>query len=88
MMMKIPNLEYIISNSFIEIKQKDYFNSQEILNGKAICEIAFTEPQDLKNALNSGMWCGDLENCLLSDLIQDSYLRKQIFMNINFYPEN
>ena len=76
MMMRVPNLEYIISNEFEQIKSKDYFNSQEILFGKSIADIAFQEPKDLKDALNNQYDGGDLENSLLADLIGDVYLRK------------
>ena len=42
--MRIPDLEYLVLNSFDELKRTDFFRPQEILLGKSICDICLTEP--------------------------------------------
>ena len=37
--MNIPTLEYLLLNSYKDLKQKDYFNNQEILLGKSIFDL-------------------------------------------------
>lgn len=41
--MRIPDLEYIVLNSFEDLKDIDFFRSQLILQGKSICDICITD---------------------------------------------
>lgn len=44
LVMKIPNMEYVIMNTWDNLKHKDFFCSQEILLGKTICDISLSDP--------------------------------------------
>lgn len=43
MRQRIPDLEYIVLNSFEDLKRKDFFRSQLILQGKSLCDICITD---------------------------------------------
>ena len=52
MRMKIPNLEYLVLNSFDEIRKKDFFMTQEILQGKSISDISLSSAESWIEALS------------------------------------
>ena len=42
--MRIPDLKYIVMNNFEDLKKRDFFQCQEILEGKSLCDICITDP--------------------------------------------
>jgi hypothetical protein len=49
--MRIPDLEYVALNSFEELQAKNFFQSQEILQGKSICEISLSDCESVEHGL-------------------------------------
>ena len=49
--MKSPDLEHLVLNDFEALKKNSFFNSQEILLGKSICEICLSDPETIKESL-------------------------------------
>lgn len=51
--MRIPDLEYIVLNSFDDLKDKDFFRSQLILQGKSLCDICITDQKAVRKGANN-----------------------------------
>ena len=49
--MRRPDLEYILLNTFQNLKENDFFVSQEMLLGKSICDISLSDPRSVREAL-------------------------------------
>jgi hypothetical protein len=49
--MRRIDFEYLLLNTFDSLIEKDFFVSQEILNGKSICDICLSTPRILKDGL-------------------------------------
>ena len=49
--MRIPDLDLLILNRFDDLKIQDFFQSQEILLGKSICDICLSEPDSINKAI-------------------------------------
>ena len=52
MRLRIPDLSYIVLNSFEDLKNKDFFQSQTILKGQSICDICITDQKSVRKATN------------------------------------
>ena len=50
--MRRPNLEYLLMNTFKTLMEKDFFISQEVLQGKSLCDICLSDPKAIKGALD------------------------------------
>lgn len=50
MRLRIPDLKYIVLNSFEDLKKKDFFQSQTILKGQSICDICITDQKSVRVA--------------------------------------
>ena len=53
MAMRIPDLEYILLNTFDQLRKQDFFACQEILLGKSLGDICLNTPKFLKEALTT-----------------------------------
>ena len=49
--MRRIDFEYLLLNTFDSLIENDFFVSQEILNGKSICDICLSTPKILKDGL-------------------------------------
>lgn len=53
MNMRMPDLKYIIMNNFELLKVNSFFQSQELLQGKSICDICLNDMETVQNGLMS-----------------------------------
>lgn len=51
--MRIPDLEYIVLNSFEDLKNIEFFRSQLILQGKSICDICITDQKAVRKGTSN-----------------------------------
>lgn len=88
MSMRMPDLEYMVMNTFDDIKDKDFFQQQEILQGKSICEISLTDPRAVVEALEK--WQDKPEvsklsrNSLFEQIVNKDEYRKYLFSSIGY----
>ena len=90
MIMKMPDFEYILTNSFEKLKKEEFFQPQEVLYGKSICDICVSDPESVSKALKatSSQESVDFTRTILYKLVVGDPLRKKAFTEINQYPEN
>ena len=69
--MRRIDFEYFLLNTFDSLIEKDFFVSQEILNGKSICDICLSSPKILKDGLQ-----------FFKDLSDDTYKEKSLASQI------
>lgn len=88
MRMKIPNLEYLVLNSFEEIRKKDFFMTQEILQGKSISDISLSSAESWIEALNRFRqeW-KILDGCIVENIIDGDGVRRDHMQQCDFYPK-
>ena len=87
--MRRPDLEYILLNTFQNLKENDFFVSQEMLLGKSICDISLSDPRSVREALANYKQDKSNINCsIVFELIKGDELRKEAFQEIKFYPKN
>lgn len=53
MAMRKPDLEYVLLNSFDSLLKLDFFTPQEILFGKSLCDICLSDPNKIKQGLET-----------------------------------
>ena len=78
MRMKIPDLEYLVLNSFDEIRRKDFFMTQEILQGKSISDISLSSAESWIEALHRFRqeW-KVLDGCIVENIIDGDRVRRE-----------
>ena len=52
LMMRRPDLEYLLLNTFERLRRQDFFIAQELLYGKSICDICLNTPKYVIEALD------------------------------------
>ena len=86
--MRVPDLEYIVMNTFEDIKKRDFFQTQEILQGKTICDISLSDPKAVKEALNTHLLLKEEDKCskqsILQFITQGDHYRNSMFSQIGF----
>ena len=85
MIMKMPDFEYILTNSFEKLKKEEFFQPQEVLYGKSICDICVSDPESVSKALKatSSQESVDFTRTILYKLVVGDPLRKKAFTEIN-----
>ena len=86
--MRMCTLDFLVLNTFDDIKNNYFFQSQEILLGKTICDICLNDTPAVHNALRDRK--EDNYSCdgsIMDSLVKDDQVRKQTFKDINFYPK-
>lgn len=53
MNMRLPDINFIVMNNFEQLKMNFFFQSQQLLQGKSICDICINEMQTVKSSLKS-----------------------------------
>lgn len=73
-------------NNFEDLKEKDFFSSQEMLNGKSICDICLNDPYAITNALEKFDTCGIVggSNSILEALTGQDRFRRKIFEDMGY----
>jgi hypothetical protein len=51
--MRMPDLRYLLMNTFDSLKEKHFFVLQEVLNGRSICDICLSDTKTIKEALRT-----------------------------------
>ena len=51
MAMRLADLKYLVTKTFEDIQRTDFFQTQEILEGKSVCDISITDPKSVSKAL-------------------------------------
>lgn len=88
MRIKIPNLEYLVLNSFEDVRRKDFFRTQEILQGKSLADISLSSVESWREALSSFRqeW-KVLEGCIVENIIDGDDVRREHMQLCEFYPK-
>lgn len=50
---RLPDINFIVMNNFEQLKMNFFFQTQELLQGKSICDICINEIQTVKSSLKS-----------------------------------
>ena len=90
MRQRIPDLEYIVLNSFEDLKDKDFFRSQLILQGKSICDICITDQKAVRKATSvevDGKAYTTLKGSIIEQVIQGDGIRRQAMQETKIYPK-
>lgn len=83
--MRRPDLEYILLNTFESLIKTDFFNCQEILNGKSLCDICLGTPKMVQQALTYFLEQDQeafIDKTLVAPLIRGDNIRKEFFKDI------
>jgi len=86
--MKIPDLAQLVLKSFDVGKQESFFQSQEILQGMSLCDIGLSDSEIIINALKKfkpGRY--SMHSSILEQVIAGDKLRKDAFIQAEFYPK-
>jgi len=77
MRMKIPDLEYIVLRSYDDVKSKDFFTAQEILQGKMLGDICLSSAESWFTALSSFRqeW-KEIKGCVVEKVIDGDVIRR------------
>ena len=51
--MILPDLKYLVLNTFDDIKEKHFLKKQELLEGKSLFDISIKNEDDIKSALKN-----------------------------------
>jgi hypothetical protein len=75
--MKIPNLEYLVLHSFEDVKSKDFFRTQEVLQGKSLADISLSSAESWSAALRTfrAEW-KVLEGCIIENIVDGDDVRR------------
>lgn len=86
--MRQPDLELMILQSFNELLKSEFFQSQEILQGKSLCDICLSDSELIKEAIkNTKNQNAMLNASMIEDIIDGDKLRKETFVSTEFYPK-
>ena len=88
MRMKIPDLEYLVLNSYDDIRKKDFFMAQEILQGKMIGDICLSSAESWIEALTQFRqeW-QEIKGCIVEQVIDGDRVRREHMQSCCFYPK-
>jgi len=88
--MKIPELSYLILNTFEDLRKKDFFKSQEILKGLSFSDIFLSDYPSFRGAIANFIPGkeGDINHTYLHDMLCGDNARKEAFKELNFFPKN
>lgn len=88
--MRQPDLQYIILNSFEDIKEKCFFQSQELFLGKTIADLCMSDTIATQDALDN--WEKNqnqlLGGSVIEELSSNDVMRMNAFKDANFYPKS
>ena len=86
---RIPDLKFLILNTFEDISKQGFFQAQEILQFKSICDITLLESEAIENGLKDFNDSEDsnLNGSIFNVLTQNDPVRKMILTRINFAPK-
>ena len=88
MRMKIPDLEYLVLNSFDDIRKKDFFATQEILQGKMIGDICLSSAESwIEALLQFRQEWKEIKGCTVEKVISGDRVRREHMQLCNFYPK-
>lgn len=86
--MRIPDLSYIVLNSFKNLQQQDFFKSQALLLGKTIADMSLSDAESMQDAL--GKWetqkLGD-NGSMIEMIASGDQVRRDVFREVSFYPK-
>lgn len=78
--MKRPDLNYISLNNFEDMKANDFFQCQELLGGKSICDISLNDPYSISIAVER--WESMSKTCtgsIINFISKGDNVRRQTF---------
>jgi hypothetical protein len=87
--MRRIDFEYLLLNTFSSLIEKDFFASQEILNGKSICDICLSSPKILKDGLQYFKELSEnryREKSLASQIVSQDLIRETYFKESGIWP--
>ena len=88
MSMRIPTLSYIMLKNFDDIKNEDFFQSQELLKGKSICEICINDPYSVTMAVeNWEKFSKEQSGSIIHSISSSDKVRKDIFKFVGFHKQ-
>ena len=85
--MRTPDLEFIALNDFDGVKASDFFRAQELLHGKSIMDICLSDPQSIRQALNTTEFDQEmLQGSIMETICVGDPIRCETFVEIDFFP--
>ena len=72
------------------MKDKDFFQSQLILQGKSICDICITDQKSVRKATSQYSdytEYTDLKGSIIEEIIADDKIRRDALRETKFYPK-
>lgn len=87
--MRIPDLESLVLNSFEDLKKKDFFRSQHLLQGKSLCDICITDQNSVRKAAQIDMTddiCSILKGSIIEEVLDEDVSRRESMKATKFYP--
>ena len=86
--MRQPDLELMILQQFNDLLKSEFFQSQEILQGKSLCDICLSDSEQMKESIKySKGQTSTLNASTIEDIIAGDKLRKDTFVITEFYPK-
>ena len=73
---RIPDLKFIVLNSFNVISQDYFFQSQELLQGKTIADLCLGDPKLVKEGLEHSYRKESIEGSIVEILSAEDQVRK------------
>lgn len=82
----MPDLKYVFLNSYEDLLSQNFFQSQELLEGKSLCDIAINDYQIVcDNCALALQKKSKVEtNTLLNKICENDSYRKKMFQQIEF----
>lgn len=87
--MRIPDLEYLILNRFEDLAKKSFFQAQELLQCKSICDISLGDSESINEGVANYRENDDnnLSGSIFDVLTRSDQVRKDMFREIGFAPK-
>jgi hypothetical protein len=87
--MRIPDLSYLVLNKFQDIAKYSYFQAQELLQCKSICEISLGDSESINEGVMNYIKNDEnhLDGSLFEILTRGDQVRKDTLKEIGFAPK-
>lgn len=87
--LRIPDLGYLVLNSFEDLKNKDFFQSQKILQGKSLCDICITDQKSIRKGISEDIDPNEIQilhGSVIENIIAGDGNRRNAMIKSNIYP--
>lgn len=87
--MRIPDLQYLVLNRFEDLAKQSYFQAQELLQCKSICDISLGDSESIIEGVMNYTENDEshLDGSLFEILTRGDQVRKDTLREIGFAPK-